>query len=72
MGSTNYHIRAEHKTQGGQSYCEDFQVSAEDRINAQIKAEDRIRKEKNLPFDTKFNWHGMVVFVHPPQAVTNV
>jgi hypothetical protein len=61
---TNFWIRAEHPDESYQ----DFQISAEDRINAQIKAEQKIRLEKGLPITTNFRWHGMVVFVNPKET----
>lgn len=63
--TTNFHIRAEFEDQT----FSDFQVSAEDRIAAQMRAEVRIRQEKRLTFSTKFDWHGMVVFVHPESLI---
>jgi hypothetical protein len=62
MGA-NYWIRAEYPDK---TYS-DFQVWAEDRINAQIRAEQKILAASRLPVKTNFRWCGMVVFIHPPK-----
>lgn len=63
--TTNFHVRIEYPDQ---TY-EDFQVQAEDRISAQMKAEDKVIHNRGLAFQTRFDWHGMVAFV-PKEVMT--
>lgn len=63
--TTNYHIRAEF---GGDAY-QDFQVTAEDRVAAQMRAENKLMKDMDLPAGTKFRWVGMVVFITKPDPI---